>query len=174
MPVKPREKAPALDLPLSNREGTVEQLPDGGGRFTLVVFFRGLHCPVCHKQLEEVQSRLGELAEAGITRVVAVSAETEQRSARLVEKWGIDELPVAYGLDVAAAQEQWGLYASRGIKDGEPDLFTEPGMAIVENSDSSVLWLSVQSMPWGRPRVESLIKGVTFVQEEGYPARGEV
>jgi len=27
------------------------------GRFTLVVFFRGLHCPVCRKQLTEIERR---------------------------------------------------------------------------------------------------------------------
>jgi peroxiredoxin len=45
-----------------------EQQPEA---FTMVIFYRGLQCPVCHAQLSELKRRLDELTVRGIT-VIAV------------------------------------------------------------------------------------------------------
>lgn len=46
----PRQPAPALDLPLvdGGRFDLTAATPD---QFTLVVAYRGVHCPQCKKQL---------------------------------------------------------------------------------------------------------------------------
>ena len=168
----PTQAAPALSLPLT-AGGSTDDLALGtgsDGRFTLVVFFRGLHCPVCRKQLSEIDRRLGDLREAGVGRVVAVSMETAERSGRVVEKWHLDELPVAHGLTEAGARD-WGLFVSTAIKDGEPDVFNEPGMFVLD-ADGTVFWSAVASMPFGRPPLDEVIGGLQFAQDEGYPARG--
>ncbi len=88
MTPKPTQTAPALSLPLTGG-GTTDDLVLGtgaDGRFSLVVFFRGLHCPVCRRQVGELDRRLGDLREAGVGRVLAVSMETAERSAQLVQK----------------------------------------------------------------------------------------
>jgi len=77
--------------------GTTDDLALGtgaDGRFSLVVFFRGLHCPVCRKQAGELDRRLAELREAGVGRVLAVSMETPERSAQLAQEWHLGDLPV--------------------------------------------------------------------------------
>jgi len=83
----PSHAVPSLSLPLIS-SGSTDDLALGtgvGGRFSLVIFYRGLHCPVCCKQLAEVRRRLDELKDAGIGRIVAVSMENEERSLALVE-----------------------------------------------------------------------------------------
>lgn len=172
MTLTPNAQTPQLALPLTP-EGTTDDLKLGAGvdgRFTLVVFFRGLHCPVCRKQLGELDRRLDDLAEAGIGRVVAVSMETPERSTELVESWKLENLSVAHSLTEASARE-WGLYISTAINDGEPDLFNEPGMFVLD-SDGSLFWSSVASMPFGRPALDDVIAGLKFAQKNDYPARG--
>lgn len=172
MTLIPGSKVPGLSLPLT-RGGFTDDLSLGSGadgRFTLVLFFRGLHCPVCRKQLSEVNRRLDEIRLAGIGRVVAVSMETAERSAELVETWHLDGLPVAHGLSVESAR-QWGLFISTSIKDSEPHQFNEPGMFVLD-ADHSLYWSSVATMPFGRPALDDVLAGLRFAQENAYPARG--
>lgn len=172
MTLKPTQPAPALSLPLTSG-GSTDDLALGtgaDGRFTLVVFFRGLHCPICRKQLSEIDRRLGDLRDAGIGRIVAVSMETPERSAELVDQWHLGELPVAHGLTEASARE-WGLFVSTAIKDGEAPMFNEPGVFVLDN-DGTVFWSNVSSMPFGRPALDEVIGGLQFAQKVDYPARG--
>ncbi len=172
MTLTPTAQTPGLSLPITGG-GTTDDLNLGtgtDGRLSLIIFFRGLHCPVCRSQLTELDARVDELREAGIGRVLAVSMETKERSEALVEKWELTNLPVAHGLTEEAARS-WGLFISSAINDGEPDRFNEPGMFVLD-SDGSLVWSSVTSMPFGRPALDDVIAALTFVQETDYPARG--
>ena len=172
MTLKPTQLTPDLALPLTGG-GTTDDLALGSGtdgRFSLILFFRGLHCPVCRKQLGELNRRLSELRAAGIGRVVAVSMETQSRSEQLVEEWGLDQLPVAYALSEASARS-WGLYVSAAIKEGEPAVFNEPGVFVLD-TDRSLFWSSVATMPFGRPALDDVLAGLRFAQDNNYPARG--
>ena len=172
MTLTPMSKAPNLFLPLTTGGSTDELALGAGvdGRFTLVLFFRGLHCPVCRKQLSEFNRRLDDIRSAGVGRVVAVSMETAERSAELVESWHLDRLPVAYGLSEEPARE-WGLYISTSIKDGEPPRFNEPGVFVLD-ADASLYWSSVATMPFGRPALDDVLDALRFAQDSDYPARG--
>lgn len=172
MHLLPRQTAPRLDLPLT-RGGTTDDLAPGDGRFTLLVFFRGLHCPICRGQLRDVERRLDDLHEAGVSRVLAVSAETAERSRDLVDEWGLDRLDVAHGLDPKVGQQEWNLFVSEGIKDGEPDVFTEPGVFLVDNATGEVYLQVVASMPFSRPTVDEIVTAARYAIEKDYPARGE-
>lgn len=104
MTLLPTQSAPDLRLDLVGG-GSTDDLKLGtgaDGRFSLVVFYRGLHCPICRKQLAEIDRRVKDLKEAGVGRVVAVSMETAERSARIVDQWHLINLPVAYGLSEEA------------------------------------------------------------------------
>jgi peroxiredoxin len=124
---------------------------------------------VCRAQLSELNRRLDEVTAAGVGRVVAVSMETAERSEQLVERWHLDKLPVAHDMSEDTARA-WGLYLSTAIKEGEPALFTEPGMVVLD-ADGTVFWTSVASMPFGRPP-DDVLAGLRFSQQESYPARG--
>jgi peroxiredoxin len=136
----------------------------------MVLFFRGLHCPVCRAQLGELERRLDELEERGID-VIAVSGETRERTTTLANEWKLERLPIAYGL----SEEQmraWGLFISHGIDESEPALFNEPGLFLI-SPDHTVYYESILSMPVGRPRLGDLLDGIDYWTTHEYPARGE-
>lgn len=168
--IMPRTKAPELQLPLlgGNQLHLLEEASNAQN-FLVAFFYRGLHCPICKKQLKELESRLSDFTDAGIS-VVAISMDSEVRARKSRADWGLQNLKVAHSLTEETAR-QWGLYISTGIKEGEPDIFSEPGMFILR-PDGEVFGLSVQSMPFTRPNVDSLIKGLSWSVENEYPARG--
>jgi len=172
MTLTPTEAAPTLSLPLTGG-GHTDTLALGSGtdgRFSLVVFFRGLHCPVCHTQLSELDRRLGDLHDAGVGRVLAVSMETAERSSQLIQDWDLHNLPVAFGLTEASARE-WGLFVSTAIKDREAPVFNEPGLFVLD-ADGTLYFSTVSSMPFARPALDDVIAGLRFAQKTNYPARG--
>lgn len=165
----PNEKVPPLVLPLVGG-GTfdlAEQTPDN---FTMIVFYRGHHCPVCRTYLQELDGMIGDWAEAGFS-VVAVSANDSDTAARSVDEWSLEDLPVACGLTVEMASE-WGLWVSASFKDGEPERFCEPGLFWVR-PDGRLYLIDISNMPWGaRPDLRMLLSKVPVATEKGYPARG--
>ncbi|WP_339695430.1 peroxiredoxin-like family protein [uncultured Marixanthomonas sp.] len=165
---KPKEKTPALKLDLIN--GTTwdieKQEPEN---FTMMIFYRGLHCPVCKKYLEELQTKIEDFRSKGVN-VVAVSMDTEKRATITTEKWDIESIPLAYGMSEEKARE-WGLFISHAIKDAEPDVFSEPALFLI-NKDTTIYSASIQTMPFARPGFDDLLKSIDFVLKEDYPARG--
>jgi peroxiredoxin len=167
--VTPRQSAPDLTVRLL-RGGTYRLSDQRPRTFTMVVFFRGLHCPVCRAQLSELNRRLGELEQRGID-VIAVSGETRERTTQLAEEWKLERLPLGYGL-TEAQMRAWGLFISHGINDTEPALFNEPGLFLI-SPDHTVYYESILSMPVGRPRLDDLLGGIEYWTTHSYPARGE-
>ncbi|MGI8414522.1 MAG: peroxiredoxin-like family protein [Solirubrobacteraceae bacterium] len=167
--VRPRQPAPELSLELLSGGTYVlaDQTPE---RFTMVVFFRGRHCPVCQAQLHELDRRLDELTEKAIG-VIAVSGETRERTQQLRDEWKLERLALAYGL-TEEEMRTWGLFVSRGISDAEPDLFNEPGLFLIA-PDGAVYYESILSMPVGRPRLDDLLGAIDYWTANDYPARGE-
>lgn len=166
--LRPTERAPDLDLPLvgGGRFVLSEATPE---RFTMMVFNRGLHCPVCRAQLKELDRRVDELTERGI-ELVSVSGETEQRAVRMRDEWHLRHLRMAHRLSEEQMRE-WGLFVSRGVSDDEPDVFNEPAIFLIA-PDQTVYYEALLSMPVGRPRLDDLLGGIDFWAANDYPARG--
>lgn len=164
----PGHPAPNLRLPTLDG-GTFDLAESAPRAFTVIFFYRGVHCPICKNQLEELNRRIDAFDERGIA-VVAISTDPQERATRQNREWTIDRLTVAYGLGEEDAR-RWGLYISKKEKDGEPERFNEPGMAVVRR-DGTVYALYAQSVPFARPRIDDLLKGLDFVIEKDYPARG--
>jgi peroxiredoxin len=166
----PRQDAPSLSISLTTG-GTWSlgaRVPED---FTMIVFYRGLHCPVCQTYLSTLDQLVDDYRAAG-THPIAVSMDDEERAQRAVEEWGLETLPVGYGLSEEDAR-QWGLYLSEGIKEDEPVLFSEPGLFLVR-PDGTLYYAAVNSMPFGRPDPEGLLESIRWIEEHDYPARGEV
>jgi peroxiredoxin len=166
--VRPTDPAPDLTVALL-RGGTYRLADQRPRTFTMVVFFRGLHCPVCRAQLSELERRLSDFEQRGI-EVIAVSGESRERTAQLAREWRLEHLPLAYGLS-EDQMRAWGLFISHGINAGEPELFNEPGLFLI-SPDHTVYYESILSMPVGRPRVDDLLSGIDYWAAHGYPARG--
>ena len=133
----------------------------------MLIFNRGLHCPICRSQLSEMQRRLEDFSERGV-ELVSVSGESAERAEQMRSEWEIDAIPIVHDLSEKGMRE-WGLFVSRGIKDGEPDLFNEPALFLIK-PDGTVYYESILSMPVGRPPVDDLLDGIDFFTENDYPA----
>ncbi len=171
MPIPtPTTPAPDLDVPLvgGGQFRLADQHPDA---FTLVAFYRGLHCPICRGHLAELNRALDNFAATGVTSVVAVSGDDADRAQRSVTEWRLDHLQVGYEQSVESMRA-WGLFVSKGIKEPEPDLFGEPGVFLIR-PDTTVYMAAINSMPAARPRIADILDAATFCTDNNYPARGE-
>lgn len=170
----PRQPVPALLVP-TLAHGEYALVSDAPERFGLVVFYRGLHCPICLKYLLELGRLLPEFEKRGV-KVIALSSDTRDRAQAMADKLGMPDLRIGYGLALATARD-WGLYlsASRGttsIGIEEPPLFSEPGVFIVR-PDGTLYYGAVQTMPFARPHFDELLAAIDFATAKDYPARGE-
>tara|TARA_R110001606_G_scaffold2341_4_gene9896 strand:- start:251 stop:760 length:510 start_codon:yes stop_codon:yes gene_type:complete len=167
--IKPRNKAPELTIDLVNgtQWSLQEQQPEN---FTLIIFYRGKHCPVCKKQLEELQTKIPDFKKRGVN-IVAISANTEELAKETYKDWAIDDVPVGYNFSIDEARK-WGLFISEGISDKEPKQFAEPGLFLIDTK-GKIYWESIQSMPFGRPEFKDVLNGIDYILKEDYPARGE-
>lgn len=170
----PRQPVPGLDVALT-RGGryTLGQQP--GEHFDLLVFYRGLHCPICASYLTEFERLAPEIKKRGV-RCVAISADPEDRARQMADKVKAESIEIAYGLALEKARE-WGLYISttRGntsVGIDEPEHFSEPGLFLVK-PDATLYYAAVQTMPFARPSFEDLMAGIDFAVSKNYPARGE-
>lgn len=169
----PRRPVPALRVP-TLAHGEFDLAADAPKHFTLISFYRGLHCPVCLKYLRELESLIPEYERRG-TRVIAVSSDVPERAQAMASKVGAS-LRFGYSLPLTAARK-WGLYisASRGktsINVEEPPLFSEPGVFLVR-PDGTLYYGAVQTMPFARPLFSELLQAIDFAISKDYPARGE-
>ncbi|NUP54664.1 MAG: AhpC/TSA family protein [Gemmatimonadaceae bacterium] len=167
--VVPTRPAPPLSVQTVAGESwsLIERRPE---RFTMVVFYRGLHCPVCRTYLMELERKLDEFTRRGLD-VIAVSGDDDERARRTVDEWKLARLTVGYGQSVASMRE-WGLFVSHGIKETEPELFGEPGLFLIQ-PDATLYYVGVNSMPFGRPRLDDMLAALDFIIARNYPARGE-
>lgn len=161
--------APALSVPLLGG-GTYDLSAEAPEHFAVVLFYRGRHCPLCTRQMEEdVIPNLPAVAEAGMT-VAAVSMDPEERARDQASGWVEAGLRVGYGMPEATARA-WGLYLSTARAEKEPPLFSEPAMTLVR-PDGRVYAHWQQSVPFARPRMADLLGAIGFIVENDYPARG--
>jgi peroxiredoxin len=171
----PRNPVPDLAVDLVGGGQFVLNRP-APANFTMLVVYRGLHCPICAGYLRELDRMIDAFAERGVT-ALALSTDDAARAGTAKESWKLERLPVGYGLGLDAA-ERWGLYVSAGrgkTSTGieEPALFAEPGLFLVR-PDGTLYFASVQTMPFARPAFADILKAVDFVLAKDYPARGEV
>jgi peroxiredoxin len=174
MPIKPRQPAPelAFDTLDAGRWSLAEQTPQN---LTMLVFYRGLHCPVCRRYLTELNGMIGEFDKRGVATVVT-STDNKQRADQAKREWSLTNLTVGYGVSIEQARE-WGLYisTSRGMTSTgveEPALFAEPGLFLVK-PDRTLYWAAIQTMPFARPHFPEIAQAIDFVLSKNYPARGE-
>ena len=174
MTMMPNKPVPALDLNIAGG-GRFSLLAEKPRQFTMAVFYRGLHCPICRRYLSELESLLPEFEKRGVS-VIAVSSDPQDRAEQAKSGWGLNNLRVAHGLSIEDARK-WGLYVSRsnGMSSAgvvEPDLFNEPGLFIVR-PDGTLYWGTTSTMPFGRPHFNEILQSLDFVIPKKYPARGD-
>lgn len=170
----PRQPVPPLAVNTLDH-GPFDLAKDAPQHFSLVVFYRGLHCPICTKYLLELERLAPEFAKRGVT-AIAVSSDDADRARTMAGKISAKELRIGYGASLATARA-WGLYisTSRGKTSAgveEPALFPEPGVFLVR-PDGTLYYGAVQTMPFARPNFNDILGGLDFAIPANYPARGE-
>ena len=174
MNLMPRKPVPALSLDTvgGDRATLADQKPE---HFTMVVFYRGYHCPVCRKYLSELDGLIDDFATRGVSVIVA-SSDTRERAELTRTEWNLHHIDPAYGLPLEEAR-QWGLYISTsrgktslGIE--EPARFSEPGLFLLR-PDGTLYWGNVSTMPFARPHFTEILTAIDFALKNNYPARGE-
>lgn len=170
----PRQTAPELlvETVQGERYDLALQAPKN---FSLVVFYLGLHCPICATYLKELVRLLPEFLARGL-EPIAISSDSHERAQKMAEKVGAQQLRKGYELPLAVARN-WGLYISEshgktsiGIE--EPGLFSEPGVFLIQ-PDHGLYFATTQSMPFVRPSFSEMLQAIDTVLKINYPARGE-
>ncbi len=164
----PDAQAPALKLPLiiGTDWDLGDQSPD---TFTQVIVYRGLHCPVCKQYLSTMRELYDDFLSKGV-ETIHVSMDDKERAQQAHDDWGLDPIPMGYGLSEEQAKE-WGLYLSDPIQDSEKGRFAEPAVFWVR-PDGRLYLAAVSNSPFARPDLKELLGKVDFIREKEYPARG--
>tara|TARA_Y100000590_G_scaffold467644_1_gene647236 strand:- start:796 stop:1341 length:546 start_codon:yes stop_codon:yes gene_type:complete len=174
-PIIPRKSAPSLIVQTTQGK-TWELKTSSAKNFTMIIIYRGLHCPICANYLKKFDQNLEKFSELGV-KTIAISTDNYERAKQSHKNWGLKELLIGYDLSVDMARA-WGLYISSGIINPsaavtEPEKFVEPGLFLIK-SDNTVYMSQTQSMPFTRPSVDEILGGIKFAIENKYPARGEL
>ena len=174
-PLIPLQLVPALEVPLVGgvRWSLAEEHPP---LFIMVVFYRGRHCTICSRYLAELEQKLPQFQERGVS-VIAISADSEDRALKTKRDWKLEHLRIGYSLDFDVAR-QWGLYLSDGkyvtrTGFGEPPLFIEPALYLI-HPDGRLYFGSVQTMPFARPHLDDVLYAIDFAVSKKFPGRGDV
>jgi len=172
--LKTRQPAPEISVPTLDGETWTlsERRPES---LTMVVAYRGAHCPKCRDYLQDLNARMDDFIGRGV-EVIAVSTDGRERAVMARTDWDLPNLPIGYDLSLDKARElQLPISTSRGktsIGIEEPAMFSEPGLFLVK-PDGTLYAAFVQTMPFARPPLDQLLGAIDFIREKDYPARGE-
>lgn len=165
----PRQAAPALTVPtLDGSLWSLDTCPIK--TFLMVVFYRHKNCGVCQSYLKELVTRHDAFGALGVD-VIAISTDDAKGAQSMADEFSRLPFQIGYDLPFNTATE-WGLYLSGARKDTEPKLFSEPGLFLID-SNRMLYYASVQSMPFGRTELRSLLEWIPKLVDQSIPARGE-
>jgi peroxiredoxin len=172
--IKPRTETPNLEF--ETLDGGTWRLADQKPEnFTMIVAYRGLHCPICKNYLRDLDRMTEDFEKLGVESVV-VSTDDRQRAEETKRDWELENLTVGYDLRIDQART-WGLFistgrgkTSAGIE--EPPLFNEPGLFLVR-PDKTLYASNIVTMPFTRPHFKDVLAALERILKMDYPARGE-
>ncbi len=162
----PTIKAALLD----GSEVTLGQAQNGAD-WQLVVVYRGRHCPLCTRYLNQLAGAKDALLEIGVD-LVAVSGDSKAQLESHMAQLEVN-FPLAYGLSVAQ-MESLGLYISDPRSAQETDHpFAEPGVFAV-NGEGKIVVVDISNNPFVRPELQTLVNGLAWIRnpDNNYPTRG--
>lgn len=162
---------PTIQLPTLDNNLINLSEPQNGADWKLVVVYRGKHCPLCTRYLNELETLKSRFLELGVD-IVAVSADSEAQLTSHMTQLSVN-FPIAYGLTIEQMQVL-GLYISEPRSEQETDhIFAEPGLFVI-NEKGQVQVIDISNGPFVRPDLNILLSGLEFIRnpENNYPIRG--
>ena len=165
--------SPFPALAVKGLSGNTEDIgkPTGGADWKMVVVYRGRHCPLCTKYLNNLEPFKQKLADIRVD-LAAVSGDSREQLESHLEKLNVS-FPLYYGLTIEQMQ-QLGVYISHPRSEKETDHpFAEPGLFVV-NADGNVQVVDLSNNPFVRPELEPLVNGLKWIRypQNNYPIRG--
>ena len=160
-------------LPVTNLDGDTIDIskPTGDADWKMVVVYRGRHCPLCTKFLNNLAQYRERLTNIGID-VAAVSADSKAQLREHRSRLDVN-FPLFYGLTLQQMQDL-GLYISIPRSEKETDHnFAEPGLFVI-NSDGHIQVVDLSNNPFARPDLDVFVSGLEWIRkpENNYPVRG--
>ncbi|AQQ66537.1 thioredoxin peroxidase [Microbulbifer agarilyticus] len=145
--------------------------PQGGATWQAVFVYRGKHCPLCTKYLNELETFKQAFQDADVD-ILAVSADSKEQLEQHLEKVQVS-FPIAYGL-TEEQMKTLGLYISIPRSEQETDHnFAEPGLFVV-NEEGNLHVVDISNNPFVRPELGALTRGLAWIRDPDnhYPIRG--
>lgn len=162
---------PAISVKtLDGKEVTLGR-PADGTDWQMIVVYRGRHCPLCTKYLNQLESYKQRLFETKVD-LVAVSADSKEQLENHLQKLDVS-FPIYHGLTLKQ-METLGVYISIPRSEKETDhKFAEPGLFIV-NEEGHLHVVDISNNPFVRPELERLASGLEWIRnpDNNYPIRG--
>lgn len=154
-------------------EGRIRDLsrPRSGCDWMMLVVYRGRHCPMCTRYLNNLEEHIKDLGSIGVD-VAAVSGDSEAQLQAHRELLNVS-FPLYHGLTIAQMQ-QLGLYISNPRSEKETDHpFAEPGLFVV-NEEGLIQVVDISNNPFVRPDPKVLTSGLKWIRDpsNNYPIRG--
>lgn len=145
--------------------------PTGDSDWQMIVVYRGRHCPLCTKYLNQLAGHREALLETGVD-IAAVSADSLEQLNDHRTKLDVN-FPLYHGL-TQEQMEELGLYISIPRSEKETDHnFAEPGLFVI-NADGALHVADLSNNPFVRPELEALVSGLAWIRnpDNNYPIRG--
>jgi len=162
-------RIPALQLPLIDGGEITLGQPQITGAWQIVIVYRGLHCPLCHKYLARLEELRPAFAKAN-TELVVVSGDPLAKAQMMAAEHNLG-FPVAYDLSIEQMREL-GLYISHPRNEQETDRpFAEPATFAI-NGEGLLHLIEISNTPFNRADLAELLDTVEWIQENDYPIRG--
>ena len=145
--------------------------PTGDADWQMVVVYRGRHCPLCTKFLNNLAGFRQRLLDIGID-IAAVSADSRKQMEEHLSRMDVN-FPFYHGLTLEQMRDL-GLYISLPRSPEETDHnFPEPGLFVV-NTEGNAQVIDISNNPFARPDLEVFVSGLEWIRapENNYPVRG--
>ena len=145
--------------------------PASGCDWQMVVVYRGKHCPMCTRYLNELAGYTETLRQIGVS-LVAVSADSKSQVEQHLDDLDIN-FPLAFGL-TEQQMKALGVYISEPRSAQETDHnFAEPGLFVI-NAQQQLQVVDISNNPFVRPDIKTLVNGLAWIRDPDnhYPIRG--
>lgn len=137
----------------------------------MVVVYRGRHCPLCTKYLNQLEDYRQNLHDINVD-LVAVLGDSKEQLEEYLDRLQVS-FPLLYGLTIEQMQTL-GLYIFNPRSKKETDHpFAEPGLFVVNNK-GQVQVVDISNNPFVRPELDALVSGLKWIRDpsNNYPIRG--
>ncbi|MBD2459328.1 redoxin domain-containing protein [Nostoc sp. FACHB-87] len=160
--------APILEVKTLN--GTIWKLADQTPKnYTMVVFYRGLHCPICQQYISDLEQKLDDFQKLGV-EAIAISGDSLEKAQQFQQQANIQNINIGYDI-TPDEMRRWGLYLTKGHFESEPALFSEPAVFLIK-PDNLLYFANIGTHPFSRVDFGFLLQGLEYIIPRNYPFRG--